>query len=101
MTIEYIRYELSKHSGEELIAAYAKAAESLKASPECLGFDLAACEEAANSFILRIRWTSTSDHLQKFRKGPHFPPFLAAIQPFIGEIAEMRHYAATGVEWSR
>jgi quinol monooxygenase YgiN len=84
-----------------LIAAYRKASENLQASPECLGFDLAVCEDAPNSFILRIRWTSTADHLQKFRKGPHFPPFFAAIQPFVGEIAEMRHYAGTGVEWSR
>ena len=32
-----------------------------------------------------------------FRRGPHFPPFLAAIRPFIGEIEEMRHYGLTPV----
>ena len=35
--------------------------------------------------------------MQGFRKGAHFPAFLAAIRPFIGEIAEMRHYEPTGV----
>jgi len=101
VTVEYIRYDLIKHSGDDLIAAYKVAGESLRASPECLGFDLTRCEEAPSSFILRIRWTSTTDHLQKFRKGPHFPSFFAAIKAFVDEIAEMRHYELTGVEWSR
>jgi quinol monooxygenase YgiN len=101
MIVEYVRYELTRHSGDELISAYRSGGESLEASPECLGYDLTRCEEASTCFVLRIRWTSTADHLQKFRKGPHFPAFLAAIQPFVGEIVEMRHYAATAVEWSR
>ena len=101
MTIEYIRYQLTKHGGDELISAYQTASKSLCASPHCLGFDLAQCEEAPDTFVLRIHWTSTEDHLQKFRKGPYFPPFLAAIQPFVSEIVEMRHYGVTSVEWSR
>jgi len=39
--------------------------------------------------------------LPEVSQGTHFPAFLAASQPLVGEIAEMRHYAATGVEWSR
>jgi quinol monooxygenase YgiN len=101
VTIEYVRYSLTKHSGDDLVAAYRVAGEHLQASPECLGFDLTRCEEDPGSYILRIRWTSTADHLQKFRKGQHFPPFFAAIKAFVDEIAEMRHYADTGVEWLR
>ena len=101
MTIEYIRYELVSHAAGEFIAAYAAAAEFLRAAPECMAFELTRCEEAPASFILRIEWRSTRDHLQGFRKGPNFPPFLAAIKPYIGEIAEMRHYSPTGVQWQR
>lgn len=101
MITEYIRYTLTQHSGDDLVAAYREAGEHLRAAPECMGFDLARCEEDANSYILRIRWTSATDHLQQFRRGPHFPPFFAAIKAFVNEIAEMRHYAATGVEWQR
>jgi quinol monooxygenase YgiN len=101
MITEYIRYELKTSAPEALIAAYTAAGEYLKAAPECLGYDLAHCEEDEASFILRIRWTSTRDHIEVFRKGPNFPPFLALIRPFIGEIAEMRHYAETGVAWRR
>jgi quinol monooxygenase YgiN len=101
MTIEYIRYELAAHEPDELINAYTAAAEALRAAPECLAFELSRCEEAPRSFILRIEWHSTAAHLEGFRKGPQFPPFLAAIKPFIGEIAEMRHYAPSAVTWRR
>ena len=101
MTIEYIRYDLVTHQPEELIDAYAVAAQSLRAAPECMAFELARCEEAPRSFVLRIEWQSTAAHLQGFRRGPQFPAFLAAIKPFIGEIAEMRHYSPTPVAWHR
>jgi quinol monooxygenase YgiN len=101
MVVEYIRYDLKEHPAEALVAAYAVAVESLRAAPECLRYQLARCEEAPASFILRIEWRSTEDHLQGFRRGAHFPPFLAAIRPFIGEIAEMRHYTPTGLDWAR
>jgi hypothetical protein len=101
MTIEYIRYELAAHEPEELLHAYIAAAGCLRAAPECLAFELSRCEEAPRCFILRIEWRSTAAHLEGFRKGPQFPPFLAAIKPFIGEIADMRHYAPTAVAWRR
>ena len=101
MTVEYIRYELVAHAPDELVSAYTDAAECLRAAPECLAFELTRCEEAPRSFILRIEWRSTAAHWEGFRKGPQFPPFLAAIKPFIGEIAEMRHYTPTTVAWRR
>ncbi len=101
MIVEYVRYDLVAHQPEELVAAYSSAVDSLRAAPECLAFELTQCEEAPRSFILRIEWLSTAAHLQGFRKGPNFPPFLSAIKAFIGEIAEMRHYAATPLVWKR
>jgi quinol monooxygenase YgiN len=101
MTVEYIRYELGAHQAEEFVNAYTTAADALRAAPECMSFELTQCEEAPRSFILRIEWKSTAAHLEGFRKGPHFPPFLAAIKPFIGEIAEMRHYSPTSVVFTR
>lgn len=101
MIVEYIRYELKQHQPDDLIAAYRQASLQLQAAPECLGYELSRCVEEPSSLTLRILWTSTEDHLQGFRRGPHFPPFLAAIQPFIGEIAEMRHYAPNDVAWAR
>jgi len=101
MTVEYIRYELAAHQPEDLVRAYTIAADALRAAPECMAFELAQCEEAPHSFVLRIEWQSTDAHLQGFRKGPQFPPFLAAIKPFIAEIAEMRHYSSTSVVFRR
>src|SRR6185436_7294737 len=101
MTVEYIRYELAAHQPEDLVRAYTIAADALRAAPECMAFELAQCEDAPHSFVLRIEWRSTDAHLQGFRKGPQFPPFLAAIKPFIAEIAEMRHYSPTSVVFRR
>ena len=101
MIVEYVRYDLKTHEPLELIKSYIRAAEHLKAAPECLGFDLSQCEEEPRSFVLRILWRSTKDHLEGFRKGPHFPPFLAEIGDYIKEVAEMRHYQPTDVTWVR
>lgn len=92
MTIEYIRYLLVTHAPAALIAAYETARVHLDAAPECLTYDLAQCDDEPNSLVLRIEWTSAAAHMHGFRRGPHFPPFLAAIRDFIPEIAEMRHY---------
>lgn len=99
MIVEYIRYDLTTHAAEELIEAYRSAAVHLEAAPECAGFELTRCEEAPGSLVMRILWRSTGDHMRGFRKGPNFPPFLALVRPYVGEIVEMRHYAATGVKW--
>ncbi len=101
MTVEYIRYQMKDHTPQQLIDAYRAAGSHLQAAPQCHGFELTQCVEDPSSLTLRILWTSTEDHLQGFRKGPHFPPFLALIRPFIGEIAEMRHYEPTDVIWQR
>lgn len=97
MIVEYIRYALTEHSPAALIEAYSRAAPHLDAAPECLGYELSQSVEEPTSLILRIEWTSAEGHMSGFRKGEHFGPFLAAIRPFIPEIAEMRHYEQTRV----
>lgn len=101
MIVEYIRYHLKDHKTEELTAAYAEAAQYLKASPECLAFELTRCAEDQSSAILRIEWASTEGHLQRFRRSAEFQPFLRRIRAFFPEIAEMRHYEPTEVSWRR
>jgi hemoglobin len=99
MVVEYIRYIVADQArGEELRLAYARAAKQLDAAPECLAYELTQCEEDAKSWVLRIDWESTEEHLQGFRKGRHFPAFLDAIRGFMPEIVEMRHYRLTDVQ---
>jgi quinol monooxygenase YgiN len=98
MVVEYIRYAVADQArGEELREAYAAAAKQLDAAPECLAYELTQCEEDTKCWSLRIEWLSTEAHLQGFRKGRHFPDFLAAIRGFMPEITEMRHYRLTDV----
>lgn len=98
MIVEYIRYTVADATRKnQLIAAYTEAGKSLDAAPECLAYELSACEEDVTSLVLRIEWKSTKEHLEGFRKGPHFPAFFAAIGDFLKEITEMRHYDVTSV----
>jgi quinol monooxygenase YgiN len=98
MILEYIRYTVADQKrDEELVSAYEEGSKALDSAPECMGYELTVCEEDPNSYILRIEWSSIEEHLQGFRKGPHFPPFFKAIGGFIKEITEMRHYRFTSV----
>lgn len=101
MIVEYIRYTIEAARANEFTSAYERAAASLRASPHCLSYELTRCTEAPESFVLRIVWDSIEGHLQGFRKSAEFRPFLAAIQPFIPNIAEMRHYETTTIHWAR
>jgi truncated hemoglobin YjbI/quinol monooxygenase YgiN len=95
--IEYIRYTIPDDRAEAFEAAYASAAEHLAAAPQCHEFDLTRGVEDPRSYVLRISWTSVEDHFGGFRRGEHFPPFLAAIRPYVDLIEEMRHYRTTSV----
>lgn len=101
MIVEYIRYELPAGDGPALVSAYEAAGAILQRSPNCLGYDLARCDESPETFILRIHWDSAEGHMQGFRKSPNFMPFVALVKPFIAHIREMRHYTPTPVAWAR
>lgn len=101
MVVEYIRYALKDHTLDALITAYSAAGQHLQTAPECLAYELTICADAPDQAILRINWESPQAHLERFRAGPNFPPFLALVRPFIAEIAEMRHYTPTSVSWQR
>lgn len=92
MTVEYIRYRIDDARRAEFVAAYRHAATSLDASDYCLGYELSQCEEEPDRFILRIRWTSTDDHLKGFRASEHFRSFFSHVRPYVGDIEEMQHY---------
>lgn len=98
MIVEYIRYRIADPERRaEFENAYATAAEQLELAPQCLGYELSHGTEEPDRYILRIEWASVADHEQGFRTGPHFPPFLAAIRTYVGDIVEMKHYARTAV----
>jgi quinol monooxygenase YgiN len=100
MIDEYIRYRIDAGRSAAFLEAYTVAAEQLRASKNCLGYELSRCTEAPEHFILRIQWDSVEGHLQGFRKGPQFPSFLRAIQAYVNDIEEMRHYEPTAIRWA-
>jgi quinol monooxygenase YgiN len=101
MIVEYIRYNIEPARAKEFLGAYEMASKSLRESSHCLGYELTQCTEARESFILRIQWDSEEGHIKGFRASPQFKAFFAAVQPFVKEILEMRHYELTPLKWSR
>lgn len=101
MINEYIRYRISENRKAEFLDAYTEAMKSLEASRHCLGYELSQCVDAPEHFVLRIQWDSADGHLKGFRTEPEFRPFFKAVQPFVADIEEMRHYALTPLRWTR
>lgn len=101
MIVEYLRYTIPPDRAAAFEAAYADAAGSLEKAPQCVGYDLSRCVEDPTRYVLAIRWTSAEAHLEGFRRGPHFPPFFAAIRDYVGDLDEMRHYEPTAVSGPR
>ncbi|MEV5241059.1 antibiotic biosynthesis monooxygenase [Streptomyces cinnamoneus] len=96
MTVEYIRYRIAEPDRRTAFEkAYAAAASHLYAAPQCLAYELSRGVEEPERYVLRIEWSSVHDHEQGFRHGPHFPPFLAEIRPYAGDVEEMEHYERT------
>ena len=101
MIVEYIRYKISPSETLNFLDAYKKGSQQLDSSEHCLGYELTECEEEKGSFILRIEWTSTHDHLNGFRKSALFPEFYKNVKAFFNNIQEMRHYTLTEIVKSK
>lgn len=97
MIVEYVRYRITADRAADFEAAYARAAVSLQAAPQCVDYELTRCAEEPDQYILRITWTSAHDHLEGFRAGPHFAAFFAEVKPYFADLLEMRHYERTSV----
>ncbi|MUL64336.1 antibiotic biosynthesis monooxygenase [Mycobacterium sp. CBMA 234] len=91
--VEYIRYRIPPERTRAFVAAYEAAAVPLRDNEHCLGYELTQCVEESDRWILRIRWTSVADHLEKFRRSTQFRAFFSHIAPFVDQIDEMQHYA--------
>ncbi|RMI34875.1 group II truncated hemoglobin [Nocardia stercoris] len=100
MVVEYLRYRIPTERSAAFEAAYSRAAQQLSAAPECVDYELHRSVKEPENYILRITWTSAEDHPKKFRGGPHFPAFLAEIEPYIPNLVEMDHYDPTPVHGS-
>jgi hemoglobin len=97
MIVEYIRYHIAEDRQDAFLADYRTAAQVLARAPQCVGYELSRSVDEPSCHVLRITWTSAEDHLQGFRGGALFPEFLAAVRPYVADIAEMRHYEPTSV----
>ncbi|AJY44443.1 antibiotic biosynthesis monooxygenase family protein [Martelella endophytica] len=92
MIVEYLRYSVPDDQQAAFIRDYQAAKEPLLHSPYAISFEIAQCSDEPTQFIIRIEWTSAEDHLKSFRASAEFREFFIHIRPYVGMIAEMRHY---------
>lgn len=97
MVVEYIRYSIPEERHADFERAYGEAASVLDGSGHCLRYEVSRGVEEPEHYIVCIEWDSIEGHEQGFRKSPEFRTFFALVQPFLENIEEMRHYAATPI----
>jgi quinol monooxygenase YgiN len=95
MIVEYIRYNIDDGRADAFEQSYQRAAKALDASEHCERYEVSRCSEDPSHHVVRIEWDSEQGHLSGFRKSPEFRSFFEAIQPFVKDIEEMRHYQVT------
>jgi quinol monooxygenase YgiN len=92
LIVEYIRYSVDDARSDEFLQAYRQAADALEVSEHCQRYEVTRCTEDPTQHIVRIEWDSEQGHMSGFRSSPQFRAFFGAVQPFVGDIEEMRHY---------
>lgn len=97
MVVEYTRYRIASERQQAFEEAYKGAQAYLKASPNCVNYELSHCTEEPERYVLRIEWLSVERHLKGFRQEPNFKKFFELVQPFLSSIEEMQHYELTGL----
>ncbi len=92
MIVEYLRYTVDANRQAAFIADYKIASVPLQKSEFCEQYEFCQCVEDPSKFTIRIQWTSSEDHLQKFRGSSEFKEFFIHIKKYLDDIDEMRHY---------
>ncbi|MGY3212022.1 putative quinol monooxygenase [Mucilaginibacter sp. HD30] len=101
MIIEYIRYSIPVELQQAFMESYTKAADSLRSSANCLGYELTQGNEEPENYMLRIKWDSMEGHLNGFRRSEGFKSFFKEVAPYFNNIQEMKHYELTEIYWRR
>ena len=93
MVVEYIRYRVRAAREDEFEKSYRRAGRVLDEDEHCLRYEIAKGVEEPEHFVVRIEWDSIEGHERWFRSSPGFREFFGAVQPFVSQIEEMKHYA--------
>jgi heme-degrading monooxygenase HmoA len=100
-SVEIIRYSIAEDQRSKFEEAYASAGKILQLSPYCLHYEVIKGVDEPQRYVVRIHWTSLSDHLNGFRKSKEFSSFFNLVRPFYNAIDEMKHYETTSTQWKK
>ena len=92
MVIEIATMTVVPGRESEFEDAFRQAQRYLRASPHCLSYQLMACVEQPNRYVLYIRWDSLEGHTEAFRGSADYQEYRALIYPLYDAPPEVLHY---------
>jgi heme-degrading monooxygenase HmoA len=91
--IESAILSIKPGQGPAFEAALKGALPLIEATPGFLGIEIWPCVEAADQYLLLVRWDKLEDHTVGFRSSDRFPKWREALHHFYDPMPVIRHYS--------
>ena len=78
--------------GPDFERAMADAKPLIATTPGFLGMEVRPCLEAADRYLLLVRWRSVEDHTEGFRGSGRYPRWKALLHHFYDPFPTVEHY---------
>ncbi|MGQ9366358.1 antibiotic biosynthesis monooxygenase family protein [Azospirillum sp. ST 5-10] len=92
MILEIAILSVRPGQGAAFEAAMAEARPLIAATPGFLGLEVRPCLEAADRYLLLVRWRSLADHTEGFRGSDRYPRWKALLHRFYDPFPTVEHY---------
>jgi heme-degrading monooxygenase HmoA len=92
MILELAILNVRPGQGAAFERAFAAAAPIIASMPGHLGHQLQRCLEAADRYVLLVRWRRLEDHTEGFRKSPRYQEWRALLHHFYDPFPTVEHY---------
>lgn len=98
MIVELAILSIRPGQGAAFERAMAEAVPLIAATPGFLGLEVRPCLEAADRYLLLVRWRSVDDHEVGFRGSERYTRWKALLHHFYDPFPTVEHYGAPAVE---
>lgn len=95
--VEYAHLMITSGREAEFEAAFRAAKSVLTGAAGCLEADLFRDSEEPASYLLRVRWETLADHLERFPASEAGATFASEVAHFFASAPTVRHFDATAV----
>lgn len=92
MVLEAVTLHIRPGQSAEFEEVFTKAQSILASMNGYLSHELGRCVEAADQYLLLVRWRTIEDHTQGFRHSPQFPEWKRLLHHFYDPPPVIEHY---------